>query len=86
MRMRRIPVPLVAGMVAILPVKAGRASCTAFVGLHSLHAASACQGDDVPRKGISGRARLHRKFESPLAAWVRLAVSGDDCARDVHRR
>ena len=50
-RMKRIPVALVAGMIAILPVKADCASCTAFFGLYLLDAASASQADELPRKG-----------------------------------
>ena len=88
MRMRRIPVALVAVMVTILPVKAGRASCTAFVGLHLLHAASAGQGDDLPRKGyfgvrlapLSDEVRARGQLEAGVGVLIEAVVPGTTAA------
>ena len=90
MRMKRIPVALVAGMVTILPVKAGRASCTAFAGLYLLffYAASAGQGDDLPRKGyfgvrlapLSDEVRARGQLEAGVGVLIEAVVPGTTAA------
>ena len=88
MRMRRIPVALVAGMVAILPVKAGCASCAAFVGLYLLHAVSASQADELPRKGyfgvrlapLSDEVRARGQLEAGVGVLIEAVVPGTTAA------
>ena len=89
-RMRRMPLALMAGVVAILPIKAVLPSCTAFFGPHLVHAAPAGQDAELPRKGyfgvrlapVSDEVRAREKLGTGAGVLIEAVVPGTTAADD----